>query len=99
MRLKMRPSDLKVIRALMGKRLGWTEIQREAQISKGMLSKCLSALIEHGIVLTELDASKRPVRTLYRLNAEIECPICNRCGKWKICSTEQALFRGLKCRE
>jgi len=89
--LKMRPSDLKVIRALMGKRLGWTALLRASEISGGMLSHCLRALIEQGIVLSEkADAKGSTIlpQTVYRLNPEATCPICNRCGKWKICSTE-----------
>ena len=52
--MKMRPSDLKVSYALMGKPLRWSELLTKAQVSKGMLSLSLNALIEEGIVLTEV---------------------------------------------
>ena len=94
----MRPSDLKVIYALIGKRLGWTALLRETKISSGMLSLCLRALIEQGSVLSEEADAKGSIlipQTVYRLNPEATCPICDRCGKWKICSTVFSGFSGL----
>ena len=94
---ELRPSAIKVIRALMGARLGWGEILRETKISKGMLSRNLKPLIEQGVVLTEVDASTRPARTIYSLNPESVCPICKRCKNWKGCSSDKVFsgFEGL----